>query len=166
LSSITCKTWKDYWALTYIRWSINSGDWEDNYSSRHPLLKSLSVFYVCPSVSLSQHSLNRLIFLRVQSMLGNWKGATGTSQTDGDVVCVRREVSGTRETAVDLSASQRRPKSNACQIPHSLWQTQTLTNTSCLVPILSPLPFHPYLFFYRLPVWSFSSIHLVTLIFS
>lgn len=54
------------------------------------VLKSLSVFFMfvhlCP---LSRRSLNRLVFRRGSEAC--WvieKGETGTSQTDGDVVCV------------------------------------------------------------------------------
>lgn len=35
-----------------------------------------------------QRSSNGLVSPRERGMLGNWKGATGTSQADGDVVCV------------------------------------------------------------------------------
>ncbi len=67
-------------------------------------------------------------------MLGNWKEATGTSQTDGDVVCVEcvcmcGAASGRSQTAVDLSAPQWRPKAVLAR-SHNITHARTYTSCS------------------------------------
>lgn len=90
-------------------------------------------------------------------MLGNWKGATGTSQTDGDVVCVEHvcmcgAASGRSQTAVNLSALQRRPKAALARSHYlTLMRTHPYTpHTSHLprfLPIILGLLSSRYLFF-------------------
>lgn len=107
-------------------------------TNRILLAPKVFICILCPSVSLSQHLSNRLISLSEQGMLGNLKGATGTSQTDGDVVCVEHVcvyvcvwqlLAGVKRLWIyqlpNEGQKQRLPDP-------TLSRTQTHTSTSCL----------------------------------
>lgn len=85
-------------------------------------------------------SLNQLISQRERGMLRNWKGATGTSQTDGDVACVELSVYVQRGVWQESNgrgfiSSPMKAKSKACQISHSSSGMHTSTHKTTRVLI-------------------------------